>query len=104
MPTYQTDTFRYDLLFPGTGLGQQMLGFPRNSLSRDRRVRDKLVAEGVGFEPTRATRTPLVFETSALNRSAIPPDPQNRLPKPEEQGNISREVLLLTPLCKIKRL
>ena len=31
------------------------------------------MAEGVGFEPTRATRTPLVFETSALNRSAIPP-------------------------------
>ena len=49
---------------------------------------DNLMAEGVGFEPTRATRTPLVFETSALNRSAIPPDPQNRLPKPSGQGNI----------------
>ena len=31
------------------------------------------LAEGVGFEPTRVARTPLVFETSALSRSAIPP-------------------------------
>ena len=47
-----------------------------------------MVAEGVGFEPTRAKKTPLVFETSALNHSAIPPNPQNRLPKPKGQGNI----------------
>lgn len=31
------------------------------------------VAEGVGFEPTVDPRPTLVFETSALNRSAIPP-------------------------------
>ena len=30
-------------------------------------------AEGVGFEPTRAFWTLLVFKTSAFNRSAIPP-------------------------------
>ena len=32
-----------------------------------------LVAEGVGFEPTGRYR-PLVFKTSAFNRSATPPE------------------------------
>ena len=47
----------------------------------------RLMAEGVGFEPTRAVQTPLIFETSALNHSAIPPNALNMLPKSAPQGN-----------------
>ena len=47
---------------------------PRTRRFRPRRdLVEGLVAEGVGFEPTRAVQTPLIFETSALNHSAIPP-------------------------------
>ncbi len=34
------------------------------------------MAEGVGFEPTMGDYPMLVFKTSALNRSATPPDGQ----------------------------
>ncbi len=35
----------------------------------------RVPAEGVGFEPTRPVKGPLVFKTSAFVRSAIPPSP-----------------------------
>ena len=54
---------------------------------RPRRGCGRLMAEGVGFEPTRAVQTPLIFETSALNHSAIPPNALNMLPKSAPQGN-----------------
>ena len=42
--------------------------------------------EGVGFEPTKRFRL-LVFKTSAFNRSATPPSPdQEKLVPPWEKG------------------
>ena len=50
-------------------------------------------AEGVGFEPTRAFWTLLVFKTSAFNRSAIPP---HRKIKHLTWGGLSVQVRLPT--------
>ena len=61
--------FRYGLLFPRIRFGWQYLASDGVCYLWI----GELMAEGVGFEPTRAMKTPLVFETSALNRSAIPP-------------------------------
>ena len=50
------------------------------------------MAEGVGFEPTMGYSPMLVFKTSALNRSATPPEVQDRRSCPATANGARRSV------------